>query len=354
MNSLFNKRCIDLKPYVVSSRNINDNNDWIILDWNESSFKLDEILKKKLIDEIQNGTLNLYSDIESSDLILALAEFNKVGKQNLLVFNGSDSALNTSFECIIENSDNVLLIDPDYSQVHTFIHMKSGKINFFKLDQIEKPSTEKLSAAIKGNKVFYFSNPNNPIGFNFSKEDVEYLVKDNPQTMFFIDEAYSDFSKTSVISLIENYSNIIIFKTFSKAFGVAGLRLGYAISQSENINLLSKVRNGKEINTLAQVSGTFLINNYEMIQKRVDEIINVRDFFYNEVNNLNLFKVFPSEANYLLIKHPEHLEIIKDLKNNKILVRDRSSMHLLSNCFRVTIGQIDEMKKILEILKKYQ
>jgi histidinol-phosphate aminotransferase len=171
--------------------------------------------------------------------------------------------------------------------------------------------------------------------------------------MFFLDEAYYEFRGDTVISLVKKYDNIIIFRTFSKAFGLAGLRLGYIISNFENINLINKVRNGKEVSSLAQIAGVAAILNYSHYLNRVKDLIDVREWFYNEIKILDNYQVFESSSNFLLVKHSESKQIIKHLYKNKILVRDRSSMHLLNNCFRITIGSKQEMAKVLEILKLY-
>jgi histidinol-phosphate aminotransferase len=351
--NLFNKKTNELKPYIVSERKNSDDDDWLILDWNESTYKIDSSLKESLIEFIKNGQLNLYGDIDCKELKNILHITLGIDDKCISFFNGSDSALNICFESILEQGDEVLTIEPEYSQVDTFIKMKGGVKSSFLLNTIEKPSIDELNLYLKKKKVFYFSNPNNPIGFYFTKNEIKELLISNPLVMFFVDEAYYEFCDNTVYDLISKYSNLIIFRTFSKAFGLAGIRLGYIISNQSNISMINKVRNGKEVSTIAQLSALNALKQYNVVEQRINEIIHTRDWFLNEVSKLSGYDVFPSSANFLLIRHENCSKIIAELRRFKILVRDRSSMHLLKNCFRITIGKKFEMERVLKVLKQF-
>jgi histidinol-phosphate aminotransferase len=351
--NLFNKRTNELNPYVVSSRSIDSDEDWLVLDWNESTNKIDNYIKDSLIDFVKKGELNLYGDIECTDLKKKLAEVIGVEQTCMTFFNGSDSALNICFEALLDEGDKVLTIEPEYSQVSTFIQMKGGVKSSYLLRTIEKPLIPDINNSIKGTKIFYFSNPNNPIGFYFDKNEIENMLISNQNTMFFVDEAYCEFCGSSAIDLISKYSNLIVFRTFSKAFGLAGIRLGYIISNSRNISIINKIRNGKEVSSIAQIAATAALNHYDQIQNRIAELVEVRDWFFNKLKELPNYLVFPSSANFLLVKHKDSERIISALNDNKILVRDRSSMHSLKDCFRITIGSRNEMIRVLDILKRY-
>ncbi|MCA6478646.1 MAG: histidinol-phosphate aminotransferase family protein [Chitinophagaceae bacterium] len=349
----FNKRTNELQPYVVSSRGIEIDDDWLVLDWNESTIRIEDYLKIKLEKFINKGDLNFYGDVDCTDLKRNLHNALGISESFVTFFNGSDSALNICFETLLEPGDKVLTIEPEYSQVSTFIHMKGGIKSSFLLTSIDKPSIDDLNRSLNGIKVFYFSNPNNPIGFYFTIDEIESMLVSNPTVMFLVDEAYFEFSNSSAVDLIPKYSNLIIFRTFSKAFGLAGIRLGYIISTNHNISMINKVRNGKEVNSVAQFCASVLLQNFETIKLRIQELLNTRDWFFNQVRVLPNFEVFPSKTNFLLLKHNLCKEIILVLRQNKILVRDRSSMHLLENCFRISIGTKVEMERVLQVLKQF-
>ena len=351
--NLFNKRTNELLPYVVSSRGIEIDDEWLVLDWNESTNRIDAYLKEQVQNFISKGELNLYGDVDCTDLKRQLRNTLGIDETFVTFFNGSDSALNICFEAMLDPGDEVLTIEPEYSQVSTFIHMKGGIKSSFLLKSINKPSIDDLNMFLKGKKVFYFSNPNNPIGFYFTKYEIEQMLVSNPSVMFFVDEAYYEFCGSSAIDLISKYSNLIIFRTFSKAFGLAGVRLGYIISNILNISTINKIRNGKEVNSLAQFCASIVLQNYHFITHRIEELINTRDWFLHQVKELPGYEVFPSTTNFLLLRHVHSKEIIFALRNNKILVRDRSSMHLLENCFRITIGTKTEMERVFKVLKQF-
>ncbi len=349
--NLFNKKTNELSPYVVSERKLKDEDDWLILDWNESTFRIDEALKESLIEFVKNGQLNLYGDVDCRLLKNTLHKTLGVDESWVLFFNGSDSALNICFEAILEIGDQVLALEPEYSQVDTFIKMKGGIKSSLLLSTIKKPTVDELNLYLKGKRIFYFSNPNNPVGFCFTKVEIELLLKQNPSVMFFVDEAYYEFSDTSVVDLVSQYSNLIIFRTFSKAFGLAGIRLGYIITNVINNSLISKVRNGKEVSSIAQLSAIRVLENYNVVKERIREVVNTREWFFKELLEIPGYKVFPSLGNFLLIRHESCTKIISVLREHRILVRDRSSMHLLNNCFRITIGTRLEMERVLNVLK---
>ena len=351
--NLFNKKTNELKPYVVSERSFNDDEDWLILDWNESTYRIDKSLKESLIDFINKGKLNLYGDVDCELLRKKIHDILRIDEFSVTFFNGSDSALNICFESILEIGDDVLTIEPEYSQVDTFIKMKGGVKNSFLLKSIDKPSIDDLNRSLIGKKIFYFSNPNNPIGYLFSKNEIEDMLIANPSVMFFVDEAYYEFSGSNVIDLISKYSNLIIFRTFSKAFGLAGIRLGYVMSAKDNISMINKVRNGKEVSTVAHLAAITALDNYSLLQNRINEVISIRSWFFDELNKLTNYEIFPSFANFLLVKHERYEEIISKLRDSKILVRDRSSMHMLKNCFRISIGKKSEMERVLDVLKHF-
>ena len=351
--NLFSKKTIELKPYVVSERSFDDDEDWLILDWNESTYRIDKPLKDGLIDFINKGELNLYGDVDSELLRKKLRDTLNIDEFSVSFFNGSDSALNICFESILETGDEVLTIEPEYSQVDTFIKMKGGVKKSYLLKSVNKPSIDDLNVALKDKKIFYFSNPNNPIGFLFSSDEIEELLFMNPSVMFFVDEAYYEFSGSNVIDLISRHSNLIIFRTFSKALGLAGIRLGYVVSAKDNISMINKVRNGKEVSTIAHLAAITALDNYSLLEDRTKEVISTRSWFVDELSKLVNFEFYPSAANFVLVRHNNCEEIISKLRDSKILVRDRSSMHLLKNCFRITIGKKSEMERVLAVLKLF-
>ena len=353
---MFNNKTNKIKAYELSNRTkILDNSDYDILDWNESQYSIPKIVEDAIIDFIKSKKLNLYSDPSCYKLINELSSFLSLKKESISVFNGSDSALNICFETILDNGDNVIMVEPEYSQIKTFVNMKGANIVSLNPGNVFEFNVDYLNEKIKSKntKVFYTSNPKNPIGYYINNKNIEFLLKSNPKVAFFIDEAYIDFGNESAKSLVLNYSNLFVFRTFSKAFGMAGLRLGYVLSHPDNIMNVNKVRNGKEINSISQIAAIYSLINFIQVKKNIDDTILIRNKFYKSVNLLKGFEAFYSNANFILIRNKKYKNILKLLVKNKILVRDRSSMYGLDYCFRVTIGTKSQMKKVLNLLKSF-
>ena len=351
---MFNQRVKNLQPYTVSERDkfIHDK-EWLLLDWNESTLSTPKHVQNVLIDVIQNGFLNYYPDTHSKEGLTILSNYLKIETSKLSIFNGSDSALNIAFECILNENDVVSVYGPEYSQIDTFIQMKGAQINLIKCSNFLEFNVDLINSSIKNSKVFYFSNPNNPTGRFVNISILNQLVSNNPNTFFFIDEAYIDFASENSINLIENFDNVILFRTFSKAFGLASLRIGYVISAEKNITYLNKVRNGKEVNLLAQKAMCEILKNDTEIKSHIESVKQIRNWFLLEINKLEGFLAYESHSNFILIKHSNSSDIISFLFDNKILVRDRSSLNGLNNCFRITIGNEFEMRKVLDIINKW-
>jgi histidinol-phosphate aminotransferase len=351
---MFNERVIKLQPYTVSERDkFIYEKDWILLDWNESTIPISQKMQESLIQIINNGLINFYPDTHSNEALLALSSYLKIETNEISIFNGSDSALNISFECLLNDKDIVSVYGPEYSQIDTFVKMKGGIINHIPMQNLYDFDLEYINNSIKNSKIFYLSNPNNPTGRFIGLDKIEKLVYLNPDVFFFIDEAYHDFSLNNCSSLIKKYKNLIIFRTFSKAFGLAGLRIGYIISKCNNISVINKVRNGKEVNVFAQKAVCEILKDDTDIQEHINNTIKTRDWFNKELNNIPGFTAFLSQSNFVLVKHSSSKDILKFLFDNKILVRDRSNLIGLENCFRITIGTKNEMLKVLNTIIKW-
>jgi histidinol-phosphate aminotransferase len=351
----FNQRTIELVPYKVSARmELLSDENWLILDWNECTKPISDNLKNALCEFIQEGKLNLYSDVDAIEIRKSLSQYLKIPMACMSVFNGSDSALNIVLECILQANEVCLLSEPEYSQIKTFIHVKGGVIKALHHDDVFNPDLIKIDDALSAAKVFYISNPNNPTGNFIPIDHMEELIRKHPSVWFLIDEAYIDFCLgENHLSLIAKYKNLIILRTFSKAFGLAGLRLGYILSNEENIQQINKVRNGKEVNSIAQFAGVKLLSEIDTVNDYIKEVRAAKEWFISRLNSLSQVKAYNSDANFVIVKSTHFRELSSWFFDNKILVRDRSTMPGLENCMRITIGTRDQMNKVFDCIKAY-
>ena len=200
-------------------------------------------------------------------------------------------------------------------------------------------------------KMLYLANPNNPCGYVVSPEMIEKLAHQFSETIFVIDEAYIEFSKTlSAAPMVEKFSNIVVFRTFSKAFGMAGLRLGYVCAPNPIIHTMNKIRNGKNISMISQRLGIFALENFDLVANWIDEVVRSRGFFEDWCHDTGV-TFFPSEGNFVLIRAFSPVELCSALKAESIYVRNRDSV--IPGGVRVTIGSRSQTQRLIKALEKF-
>tara|TARA_A100001037_G_C14960367_1_gene549096 strand:- start:157 stop:822 length:666 start_codon:yes stop_codon:yes gene_type:complete len=196
--------------------------------------------------------------------------------------------------------------------------------------------------------VVYLVNPNNPTGKLLAVDEIEKLLKTYPDTLFIVDEAYYEFAKQSCSHLVVSHKNLIVTRTFSKAFGLASVRLGYCMAHPDTLLHLRKIRNGKAVNALGQLCGIAALDDLDYLDSRIDEMNDAKKFF---VDNLpHEYYAVDSQTNFVLLKTPDSKKLLNKMKDNKILIRDRSSFDNLENCVRITIGSKKQIIRVLDVI----
>ena len=351
--TVFNKRAIQLQPYVVSKRfEGRHGGDWLFLDWNETTYELPESVKSKLKVAIDRGLGVSYPDADRDDVLHALQTFTGVSSANTLVFNGSDSALKDCFECLLDPGDEMSVVEPEYSQINTYVQMAGAKLDRLKFTNPFVIQIEELIDSLQGKRILYLSNPSNPTGRYFSKSEIKKVL--DTGICLLLDEAYVEFAPESCADLVQTYRNLFVFRTFSKAFGLAGLRLGYVLSHAENIEILKKNRNSKEINAFAQIAVIEALKDVSVYKNRINEIIVNRNSFIKNINQLSsCIYAYESTANFVLIKTAQLTDLLMYLEENKILIRDRRNMYFMEDCARVSIGTTKEMDRVTKTIYSF-
>ena len=337
------KSISNLQTYNVGGRS-DLSSDWECFDWNESEFpptnKVFEVMKSFYRYE-------RYPDITAKQLKNKLSEYVSLPVDFIEVYNGSDDALKDIITVFVDKDTKVLSYQPSYTQVNTFITTNTE--NYMKVN-IKDPlgKHEYDFDYCKVNEVVYLVNPNNPTGKLLPVEEIEKLVKTYPNTLFIVDEAYYEFAKQSCSHLVVSHKNLIVTRTFSKAFGLASVRLGYCMGHPDTLSHIRKIRNGKAVNTLGQLCGIAALNDLDYLQSRIDEMNDAKKFF---IDNLpNYYNALDSDANFVLVKTPDSKKLLEKMKENKILIRDRSAFDNLENCVRITIGSKKQIIRVLDVM----
>jgi len=340
----------ELIPYVPGEQP--KDGEYIKLNTNENpyapSIKVKRAIKDSMLDR-----LRLYPDPESSTLRETYANILGLEADNIFVGNGSDEVLATAFQAFYMGKDNVLMPNITYSFYPVYC-------NLYNITAKEIPLKEDYTIDINDylvdNNGIVIANPNASTSIALSKDEIETIVKNNPKSVVLIDEAYVDFGGESVELLVKQYNNLLVVKTLSKSYSLAGLRVGFAIGNKDLIDGMNRVKdsfNSYPIDMLAQIGATEALKDTKYLNETRNVIISTREETVKALIELG-FTVLDSKTNFLFIIHKDKKaeDIFKYLRENKILVRYFKKPRL-DNGLRVTIGTNEEMKKFVEIVTKF-
>jgi histidinol-phosphate aminotransferase len=284
-----------------------------------------------------------------------VAEINNVETSEIFIGNGSDEAIDLLFRIFCEpKKDNVLICPPTYGMYQVSAEINDVAIKRATLTANFQLDLTALDAAIDANtKLLFICSPNNPTGNSLAREQILDLAK-NFRGIVVVDEAYIHFSREkSILSEINNYKNLVILQTFSKAWGLAGLRVGLAFANAEIIAYFNKTKPPYNISEIAQNAILDALGSAEKVEKMIDEIISEREKLIKNLRELSIVtKIYPTDANFVLVKTTDAEKIYKFLLDEKIVVRNRNNVELCEGCLRITIGTPEENEKLLESLGK--
>ena len=350
-----------LIPYKLSSHRaweLAENGDVLKLDWNEATIPPSPRVIERIIEAIQRRKLNWYPDVDNKILTYKIAEYSKVSVSEVLYFPGSDSIHEYIIKAFIEPEDILLIIGPTYDNFRSSAESGGAKIYFhnrnnkFELDL--KILQEKINEILP--KVIYLVNPNNPSGDLISISELRELIFNNQDVLFIVDEAYFEFVGQTISGIVGKLTNLIVTRTFSKAFALASFRIGYAISNEQNIKILSKVRNAKNIPLISQVAAEAALESVDYTNNYISEVIQTREKFYDFLINKPFITPFKSYANFIFIKISSNemkYELLRFLENNNIFIRDYKHVKGMENFIRISIGTSDQMEYVSKLIDNF-
>jgi len=344
---------LNLKPY-TSARDLYEGNG-ILLDANENSWGSTFTNTNDLCNGKLNLELNRYPDPHQNAMKKFVGNILSIPKDNLFFGVGSDEIIDLLIRIFCNpGKDKVIIPEPTYGMYKVACDVNDVSTvkvllndNFqVDLEEIRKNYSTRV-------KMIFLCSPNNPTGNLLNKRDVISLCKEF-NSIIVVDEAYIDFSGSgSMINEIKEFPNLIILRTFSKAWGLAGIRLGYCAANSEIIKLLFKIKAPYNINTLTRFALEASINNFELKEKYVKGLVKERERLKNQLETLPIvITVYNSDANFILVKFQDAKKVQTKLADSGIIVRDRSTQPKLENCLRISIGSEKENDALWSELKK--
>ncbi len=348
MSRFMRKEYEMIVPYTPGEQ-LNDKK-YIKLNTNESPFpaspKVLDVLNKELI-----KSLFLYSDPKLKKIKQAVADFYGVSPEQIFVGNGSDDVIAFSFMAYGGLGGEFCCPDITYSFYPVFADL--FKVNLERIPLKDDFSVD-VNDYIGKNKNIIIANPNAPTGLALTHDEVELIVKSNPDNVVIIDEAYVDFAEnTSVVDLVNKYDNLIVTQTFSKSRSLAGLRVGFSVSSKHLADDLEKLKysfNPYNVNTLSIEAAAAAISDREYYEKTISQTVEIREFTKKELIKRG-FIVTDSKTNFVFAKSDKipSSVLYDELKNKGILIRYFNSPRI-SDFFRMSMGTMEQMQKVLDVI----
>lgn len=354
------KHILDITPYSLDAdfpKNLSKK--YTRLSLNENL-----IVERDFILNLISSSLNeidprLYPEPHGKIAVRAISKFLNIDESNIFVGNGLDDVLERISRVFITTGTKVAIIEPTFTIYSYYIKLCNGiKVPIMLKDNFELDVDRTLKVCENGVKLLFLCSPNSPTGNQFDEKDVnEILSKFNGITI--IDETYSDFGRYSVCKWLDDFENLIVLKSFSKAYGLAGVRIGYMLANKNIVDIMKKSVHPFNVNSISQRVVETVLEKYKYFKENIDYLKTERERLKKDLQGISGVTVYPSDTNFMLFrvdKRITSLELQSKLKDMGMIIKDRGTLPLLENCLRMTIGTkamnsnlINALKTILEI-----
>jgi len=322
----------------------------IRLDLNENAWGC----SPKILQTIRHASLSdisLYPAYDS--LINKLAQFYQVGQDKVIISNGADDSIRCVFDCFVEAGDEILLPVPNYGMFDIFSRIRGSKtIELLYNEDFSFPTQKLLDLISQKVKLIIIVNPANPLGTVIAEQDLLEILETASNSLVLLDETYFHFTGKTYLPLIEQFDNLIIVQTFSKAYGLTGLRLGMLFSTAQNIHNLSKINLPFAVNKLALKAGQVALEDQDFINQVVKNVAVETEFLQKELQKLGI-ETRAGKTNFLLMKIGGRADdVYQQLQSRGILLRNLSKYPLLHGYLRISIGKREDNLKLVDQLRQ--
>jgi histidinol-phosphate aminotransferase len=331
----------------------------VYLDKNEQTEDLDSDIKNEVLDELFNTYWNRYPRLDSSEIENLIAGYCKLNPSNIAIAPGAAYLITTLLNYFAINKKHIVIAQPSYTLFD--FHCKTYNIAYepwylkhnleFDLEYMPK---------LTANSVLFMASPNNPVGNIISNMELESILQNNKESLVILDSVYLEFSSANPTQLVQKYNNLIVLRSFSKAFPGAGLRLGYMCAHQSLTSVIKKLILLFSVNHFSMAYAKVVLNNPSHLlnmENRVHKIINERDHLFSKLTflfNENTIQVKRSEGNFLLIRIPDDkklVSVLKALGNEGIQILNTSNLKMLDNTLRISVGSTKENNLFINCIK---
>lgn len=341
-----NKKVKNLTPYEPISGTYE-----IRLDANESFLTFPKEIEDEMVEALKNSALNRYPDPNATKLVKGFADYFKVNPDCVTAGNGSDEIISVIMNAFLQKGDKILTLEPDFSMYRFYAEIaECESVKYQKDDNLDVNIDDVIALVNNENvRIVIFSNPCNPTSRIVTKDDVRKLIN-NTEALVVLDEAYMDFAEDeSLLGEFENYDNLIILKTCSKALGSAALRLGFAVANKTLTNVIRAVKSPYNVNSVSQALGEVLFAHPDYIDNCIETVVNSRKELYSrilEIKSDKIEKIYETHTNFVFMKVKNAKQVFEKMKENSIIIRN------MGDYLRITAGTKYENEKMLETFKK--
>lgn len=323
------------------------------LDWNESTIPPSPLVLERITAFLNNTHhLNWYPDQRARELTQKLEEYTGVDASKLLVTAGSDAALDLLCQTYIGPNDEVVVPSPTYTHFLVYAGARGAHIlQVYGRDPFELDVDAIMQSLSARTKMVYLVSPSNPTGLVYPPALIARIARAAPQAVVVVDEAYFEFAESSAIQLVETYPNIVITRTFSKSFGIAGLRIGYLVAPEGIIEDLRRLYNPKSVNVLGQIAATAALEDLEYLYSYVNSVNEAKEHMGTWLSERG-FLVRVTAANFIMMKVPNPGAFIALCEEEGVYIRDRSMQPQLDQYVRMNVGTMKQTHELCERLER--
>lgn len=336
-----------LKPYVP-----NDYEYKYKMDANESPFNASSEILEKILEKAKELNYNVYPDSDSVELRKKIAPYAGLSYKNIMVGNGSDELIHIIFNTFVDKGDIVFSHAPTFVMYSINATIAQAGYVEYETDENFEIDIDRFIEKAKGcsAKLVFLCNPNNPTGNQTKRADVVRALEALKYSIVVVDEAYVEFGGESVIDLVDKYENLIVLRTFSKAFGFAGIRTGYLAASGRVMENLEKVKPPYNLNIMSQAVAQIAVENICTMNQNVAAIKRGREALYERLSSIEGIDVYPSNANFIVIKSDISEKIFEGLLKRGIMVR-KFSAGKMQGCIRITVGSKEQNDAVISSLE---
>ena len=322
----------------------------IRLDANESFLKFTEEIENEMVKALKNTAFNRYPDPNATKLVEGFSKYFNIDANCVTAGNGSDEIISVIMNAFLQKGDKILTLEPDFSMYRFYAEIaECQSVKYQKNEDLDVNIDDVISLANNEKvRIVIFSNPCNPTSRIITRDDVRKLIK-GTNALVVLDEAYMDFADESLLGEFNDYDNLIILKTCSKALGSAALRLGFAVANKTLTNVIRAVKSPYNVNSVSQALGEVLFAHPDYIDECIETVVKSRKELYNsvlEIKSDKIERIYETNTNFVFMKVKNAKQVFEKMKENSIIIRN------MGGFLRITAGNKEENEKMLETLKK--